>query len=99
MFALASVFIGCKGADEDKARGAGREYDIRGRVVEVDAGKSAVTLDHDDIPGLMKAMKMQFSVKDATMLEGIKTGDEVQGRLHKGAAGYVIMRLEKRTPR
>jgi Cu/Ag efflux protein CusF len=99
MFALAFVFIGCKGADEEKAAGAGREYDIRGKVVEVDAGKPAVTLYHDDIPGLMKAMKMQFSVKDATLLEGIKAGDEVQGRLHKGPSGYVITRLEKRTPR
>jgi protein SCO1/2 len=96
MFVLALVPIGCGGADENKASATAREYDIRGKVVDMDLSKPAVTLDHEDIPGLMKAMKMPFNVKDASVLEGIKAGDEVQGRLQKGPSGYVITRLEKR---
>jgi len=55
-----------------------------------------VTLHHEDIPGLMKAMEMEFRVEDLALLEGIKAGDQVQGRLKKGEAGYTITHLEKR---
>jgi hypothetical protein len=44
----------------------------------------------------MKAMKMEFDVEDAKLLEGINVGDQIQGRLRKGESGYVITRLEKR---
>jgi protein SCO1/2 len=93
---LVLLFSGCKGGDEEKKSGGAKEYDIRGKVVEVNSTKPAVTLDHEDIPGLMKAMKMEFGVEDAKTLEGIKAGDQVQGRLKKDASGYVITRLEKR---
>jgi protein SCO1/2 len=50
-------------------------YDIKGKVMAVDPAKPAVTLDHEDIPGLMKAMEMEFGVEDAKLLEGLKPGD------------------------
>ena len=37
-----------------------KDYEIKGKVVAVDPIKPAVTLDHEDIPGLMKAMKRAF---------------------------------------
>jgi len=95
---LSLVVAGCKdgGGDKDKTTGE-KEYDVRGKVVALDAAKPAVTLDHEDIPGLMKAMKMEFSLQDPKLLKGIEVGDQVQGRLKKGESGYVITRLEKRT--
>jgi Cu/Ag efflux protein CusF len=90
------VLLGCKGDGTGTPKpGADNQYDVRGKVVAVNPTKSAVTLDHEDIPGLMKAMQMEFAVEDAKQLEGIKVGDQVQGRLKKGESGYVITRLEK----
>jgi protein SCO1/2 len=95
---LSLALVGCKDSGGDKAKDAGgKEYDVRGKVVAVDPAKPAVTLDHEDIPGLMKAMQMEFAVEDPKLLEGVKVGDQVQGRLKKGASGYVLTRLEKRT--
>ena len=95
---LSLVVAGCKDGGGDKAKTTGEtEYDVRGKVVAVDPAKLAVTLDHEDIPGLMKAMKMEFSVQDPNLLKGIEVGDHVQGRLKKGETGYVITRLEKQT--
>ena len=65
-------------------------------LLEADNDAPAVTLDHEDIPGLMKGMKMEFSVADAKVLEGIKAGDEVKGRVKKGPSGYVVTHLERR---
>jgi Cu/Ag efflux protein CusF len=97
---LSLALVGCKDGGGDTSKPAGeKEYDVRGKVVAVSPAKPAVTLDHEDIPGLMKAMQMEFRVEDPKLLEGIKAGDQVQGRLKKGDSGYVITRLEKRAGR
>jgi protein SCO1/2 len=94
------LVVGCGGGGEGTSRSGGEKlYDVRGKVVAVDAAKPAVTLDHEDIPGLMRAMQMEFALEDPKLLEGIKVGDQVQGRLKKGESGYVLTRLEKRTGR
>jgi protein SCO1/2 len=95
---LSLTLAGCKDGGGDKAKTAGeKEYDVRGKVMAVDPAKPAVTLDHEDIPGLMKAMQMEFRVEDAKALEAIKVGDQIQGRLKKSESGCVLTRLEKRS--
>lgn len=86
----------CKDAASDKKGAADKQYDVKGKVTAVDPKKPAVTLDHEDIPGLMNGMEMEFRVEDPKLLEGIKAGDQVQGRLKKAEAGYTITHLEKR---
>ena len=96
--AVLSVFVvaGCSGESARKdSDPSARRYEIKGKVVSVDPKKPAIALDHDDIPGLMKAMQMEFAVDDAKILDGIKPGDEVKGELLKGKSGYVITRLER----
>ena len=60
------------------------------------AGKKVVTLDHEDIPGLMKAMTMEFSVSDSKVLDGLQAGDAVRGKLRSDAGAYTVTSLEKR---
>lgn len=97
---LVLTLAGCqKGADTPKSGGdaAGKEYDIKGKVVDVSTDKKAVTLDHEEIPELkMKAMKMKYAVEDPKILDGIAAGDNVQGRLRAKGADYTITHLEKR---
>jgi protein SCO1/2 len=92
---LVAALAGCTGGP-DKQGTTERQYDVKGKVVAVDPKKPAVTLDHEDIPGLMKAMEMEFKVTDARLLEGLRAGDQVQGRLKKTDSGYLITHLEKR---
>jgi protein SCO1/2 len=77
------VSTGCGKGQEDKDK----TYDIQGKVVAVDPDKKEVTLDHEDIPGFMKAMKMPFPVENAKVLEGIKAGDRVHGKLKVRRSG------------
>jgi Cu/Ag efflux protein CusF len=88
------ILAGCKG-NESKSP-AQKDYPIKGKVVAVNPDKPSVKLDHEDIPGLMNAMEMEFRVENANLLEGIKVGDQVQGQLRKGESGPVITRLDKR---
>ena len=87
---LAVLIAGCNtGGDKEKI------YDIKGKVVSVDLEKKEVTLDHEAIPGLMGAMKMDFSVQDAKLLSGLKAGDAVHGKLKVKDSNYVITELQK----
>jgi Cu/Ag efflux protein CusF len=73
-----------------------KEYDITGKVVSVGSDRQSVTLDHEDVPGLMKGMEMEFRVEDPEFLEGIEVGNEVFGRLRVQPGNYTITKLKKR---
>lgn len=75
---------------------AAKLYDVKGKVVALDREKKVVTLDHEDIPGLMKAMKMDFTVEDVKVLDGIAAGDSVAGKLKADGGNYVLTSLSKR---
>jgi protein SCO1/2 len=64
------------------ATGAKR-YPVRGTVVRVDAAERKVTIDHQDIPGFMPAMTMEFVVleRDAALLRNVAPGDAITATL------------------
>lgn len=92
----AAALVGCQNQSGSPAKDAAKVYDVTGKVVSVDPAKKVVELDHEDIPGLMEAMTMEFDVKDSKLLEGIKPGDPVRGKLKAESGKYVITALEKR---
>src|SRR5438132_12897921 len=74
-----------------------KTFDVKGTVVSMDPKKPSVKLDHQDIPGLMKAMVMEFDVADPKLLEGVKAGDNVQGKLKSKDGGeYTVIELKVR---
>jgi Cu/Ag efflux protein CusF len=70
-------------------------YDIQGKIAALGSDKRSVTLDHEDIPGLMRAMKMQFLIVDPRILEGLQVGDQVRGKLQVESGKYMITELKK----
>jgi Cu/Ag efflux protein CusF len=48
-----------------------------GIVTEIQAETGALTLDHEDIIGLMPAMVMMYRVKSPEISRGLKVGDRV----------------------
>jgi protein SCO1/2 len=94
--ALAALALGAGCSPGAPPAADDKGYDLKGTVVSVDAAKPAVTLDHEDVPGLMKGMRMEFPVEDAKLLDGLHEGDRVQGRFKKTDSGYLITKLEKR---
>lgn len=89
---LAVVLNGCGKAPADKDK----VYDIKGKVVSLDATNNRIVLDHEDIPGLMPKMKMPFDVQDAKLLKALKPGDPVEGRLQAKDGAYTIIELRTR---
>jgi protein SCO1 len=80
-FALAGCLAlgGCGGS---KAGGGGeRRYDLKGKVVSVEKGRGEVVIDHENVPGLMDAMVMPFTLKDRDALNFVEPGDRIQATL------------------
>jgi Cu/Ag efflux protein CusF len=73
-----------------------KQHDIRGRIEAISRDRGVVTLDHEEIPGVMAAMKMDYGVAEAALLDRLAVGDRVEGRIEERAGSYVIVTLKKR---
>ncbi len=94
--ALSAIVAGCQNQSGSGTPASGAKvYDVKGKIVSLDGGKKVVTLDHEDIPGFMKAMTMEFPVEDAKVLDGLKAGDAVQGKIKSEGGSYAVTSLEK----
>ncbi len=62
---------------------AAARHPLTGRAVSVDLARRAITIAHQDIPGFMPAMTMEFVVleKDAPLLQQVSPGDQVTATL------------------
>jgi Cu/Ag efflux protein CusF len=96
-FVVAFLFLATMGCSEKQPEKVSpKSYDVHGKVTAIRPDQSGVTLDHDDIPGLMKAMTMEFPVKDAKILDGLEVGDHVEGKLLVESGKYFVTELKKR---
>lgn len=65
-----------------------------GVVKGVDAKAGTVTLDHEDIPGVMMAMTMTYGVADPALLKNVALGQAVDFRLRKDGDDYVVAEIK-----
>ena len=59
-----------------------KRHSLRGVIVAIDAGKSALRIKHEEIPGVMRAMTMQFRV-DAVALQAAQVGATITGLMSR----------------
>jgi len=73
-----------------------RRYEARGIVREVDPELRQLVIEHEDIPGLMPAMTMNFEVADPRILAAAKPGEAVDFEVSFDGRSYRITRLDPR---
>ena len=49
-----------------------------GVVTAIDPASGSLTLDHDEIKGLMPAMEMMYRVDPRSLSEGLRNGDKIE---------------------
>jgi protein SCO1/2 len=78
--ALLLAIAGCKPASPQppaQASVAPKTYAVRGVVQMISPDQRRATIKHEDIPGYMRAMTMEFTARDTNTLSGISAGDEI----------------------
>ena len=62
-----------------------------GVIKALDLKSHSITLAHNDIPGLMGAMTMIYTLDSSASLHGAKSGDSVSFTLTSSAAGEFVV--------
>jgi protein SCO1/2 len=74
---FASLFLhGCTQKPVNEQR-----YELKGKVVAVEAAKGRVTVEHEEVKGFMAAMTMPFPMRDTEALKVMEPGDQLQATL------------------
>lgn len=71
---LALALAGCSSAPE-------KRYPLQAEVISVEAPRGLIVVKHGEIPGLMPAMTMQYSVADPKQIENLQPGDTITAEL------------------
>ena len=88
LFAATLVISGCR-SSSDKFR----KYDVDGKVIAVDSAKKKLTIAHKDIPGLMKAMTMDYTVSEDWVARQAKPGDHITASLVMDPEGAYLEKV------
>ncbi|HEX5702871.1 MAG TPA: SCO family protein [Pyrinomonadaceae bacterium] len=73
------VFVAsqCGGAKSENEK----RYPLTGKVIAINKTEKTATINHDEIPGYMEKMTMEFKVKNDSDLDRMNPGDRVTGDL------------------
>jgi len=72
----------------------------RGVIKGVDSSMKTVTLSHNNIPGIMEAMAMEYNLERLDLLSGVKIGDSVVFTLQdRGEGNFVVTKMTTITKR
>jgi protein SCO1/2 len=69
-------------------------YQVNGVVLAVDASHKQIRIAHDEIPGFMPAMTMNFDVVSEPLIDGIEPGMQVSFKLERSATTLRITALD-----
>jgi protein SCO1/2 len=85
------------GATSAARAGDLKKFPIRGRIVNVDAAKGSVLLDHEAVPGFMEAMTMSYKLHDPTIIGELHPNDRIAATLlvHQTADGFEDPELDE----
>jgi protein SCO1/2 len=100
-FMIAWLLVaGCgRGTPDSKAvapdgGAAPKSFGLKGVVRKVDAEAGEVTISHEAIAGFMSKMTMPFTLKDKALLEDVRPGDEVEGRIEVAYEGAEVKDMQ-----
>ena len=71
------------------------DYAGTGTITKIDLGIGSVEMDHQAVPGLMPAMRMEFYVSDKDLLKGLALGDKVEFTILYKAGTETITKIGK----
>jgi len=86
--ACALVLAACAAEDPSE------HYRARGVVEAVQADYGQVVIAHEDIPGLMPAMTMNFEVPDRELLARLSPGQQIEFTLHFTGKSYRVVDVQ-----
>ena len=77
----AFLFTACWTSAEPEPIGNLKRFDLQGKVLSVDKAGKKASIAHEEIPGFMTAMTMDFSIKEDWVWDDLTVGSEIKAEL------------------
>jgi protein SCO1/2 len=77
-------------AAESTAASDSQQYELRGKVVQLEAENKAAVIDHEEIEGWMDAMTMRFPVKEQADWDKLAVGAQIEATVFVTTDGFHI---------
>jgi Cu/Ag efflux protein CusF len=71
-----------------------QEYDLRGKVVQLEPENQAATIEHEEITGWMDAMAMRFPIKEKADWEKLAVGTQIEATVFVSSEGFYVGDVE-----
>lgn len=80
---LLSLFLltACQKADTQTASADAKRFRLKGKVISVDRANKKAKIEHEEIPGFMEAMTMDFPIREDWVWNDLTPGSEVRAEL------------------
>lgn len=75
------LFCGCRSAELPANSAALQRYPLKGKVIAVDRASKKATIEHEDVPGFMSAMTMEFPIHEDWVWDDLTPGSEIRAEL------------------
>jgi FtsP/CotA-like multicopper oxidase with cupredoxin domain/Cu/Ag efflux protein CusF len=72
------IVVGRGGPPVSEPDTASRLHEGRGVVISVDSRKARLVVDHEEMPGFMAAMVMNYLVNPPSLLQGLRPGEKIR---------------------
>ena len=95
---ILAILFGCAAKREEAAAPIQR-HALRGEVMRLDANLKVALIKHEEIPGWMHAMTMEFPVKDAAEFAKLKVGDKITATVFVRDLDYWIGEIQPAAPK
>jgi len=89
----AFLFTACQKAETQTVSPEAKRYPLKGKVVAVDRAKKKATIKHEEIPGYMDAMTMDFPIREDWVWEDLTAGADIFAELVVDVDGYWLEKI------
>jgi protein SCO1/2 len=90
LLVLAVACGGGDGAPKPVSEPGETLYTVKGTILSRSASDNTVYMDHEEIPGFMAAMKMDYAVRGAEVSTLPSDGKRIEAKLHVTQKAYWI---------
>lgn len=81
VFLAALLTAACQPLVNESPRSEVKRYELRGKVISVDKANKKAAIEHEEIPGYMKKMTMDFPIHEDWVWDDLLPGVEIRAEL------------------
>ncbi len=90
---IGAIYLSC--AKKEAVVEDPKTYEAVGVIVSMDPKNGYITINHEEITGLMAAMAMPFSISDTTIFQGFQKDDKINFTIEVTESKFIVTKIEK----